>query len=83
MRDIPVTCQQLFRLPLQLIEIRVLAKRTGGKRSERHDELLSWLRGRVSRSCPVSARSGGKEFIASPLTIDQVDAVLPADTEAP
>ena len=75
--------EQFLRLPFQLIEGGVLAKRTSWKRTGRHDELLSWLRLRVNRSCPVSARSGGKEVIGSLLTIDQVDAVLPADTGAP
>jgi len=79
-----VGLEQFLGLSFQLIEVRVRRKLTIGSTSGRgHDELLSWPRVRVGR-CPVSARSGRKEFIErSIVPTAQVDAVLSADTVAP
>jgi len=47
-------------------------------------KLPSWADAQRQPTGPVSARSGGKEFIELDCAnLAQADAVLPADTEAP
>ncbi len=55
--------EQFLGLPLELIEIGAVAKRTGRRRVAGHDELLFRLR-QASAEGPVSAHSGRKEFIS-------------------
>ena len=52
--------EQFPGLPLELIEIGVLTKRTGRRRVAGHDDLLFRLR-QASAEGPVSAHSGRKE----------------------
>ena len=56
--------EQFLGLPLELMEIGAVAKRTGRRRVAGHDELL-FRRRQASAEGPVSAHSGRKEFIVS------------------
>ncbi len=62
--------QQFFGLPLELIEIRVLAKRAG-RQILIHNELLPGLRFLRQPLRPVSAGSGRKEFIEATMQISK------------
>ncbi len=74
--------EQFLGLPLELIEIGTVAKRTGGRCGTAHDELLFRLH-QGSAAGPVSAHSGRKEGHRRLWSVPvQEDAVLSADTEA-
>src|SRR4029078_6866494 len=74
--------QQLFRLSLELAEVRVLAEGASGQGLV-HDELLSWLS--VSARWPGVRSFGQKRDHqrVMNLALHRGDTVLSADTEAP
>jgi hypothetical protein len=74
--------QQLFRLPLQLGEVRVLAD-GASRQGSVHDELLSWLS--VSARWPGVRSFGQKRVHQRVMNPARAcgDTVLSADTEAP